>query len=184
MLPTNRAATQESPALCPVRSGVENAMAKHVLPFAGVLLLGSLVGFLAMLRAFLDGEVFDAGTMVSGDYRVAGAAAGNSSARASNGEGALAICSAGGAESRSDPTGHAQQALALICFWGLGLWILKRARVSSPRDRIKLLCGTLLLSSMLVLYSWEDAQELVEYQTVSCLNMCLCLYVTLSLANL
>ena len=66
MLPTSRTATQESPGLCPVRSGVENAMVKHVMPFAVILLLGSLVGFLAMLRSFLDGEVFDAGTMVRG----------------------------------------------------------------------------------------------------------------------
>ena len=43
---------------------MENAMIKHVTPFAVILSLSSLVGFLAMLRAFFDGEVFDAGSMV------------------------------------------------------------------------------------------------------------------------
>lgn len=66
----------------------------------------------------------------------------------------------------TDP-GRPTQALVLICFWAIGLWILKRARISSPRDRIKLLCGTLLFAGMLTLYAWADAEELIEYQTVS-----------------
>ena len=57
------------------------------------------------------------------------------------------------------------QVLLMICYWAVGLWILQRARISSPRDRIRLMCGTVILAGMLLLYSWADAEELLEYQT-------------------
>jgi len=56
-------ATQEA-KLCPVMTGVKNAGVKLVMPFALILLLSSISGFLAAARFFLDGEVLDAGTMV------------------------------------------------------------------------------------------------------------------------
>ena len=110
---------QGTPGLCPVKAGVENAKLRHVMPFALVLALGLVVGLLAVARAFLDGEIFDAGTM----------------------------------------------ALILICYVSAGLWVLQRARISSPRDRVPLFCGTVVVAAALVLYAWADAEELVQYKT-------------------
>jgi len=62
-------------------------------------------------------------------------------------------------------TWFAAQALLLICYWAAGLWILKRARISSPRDRVKLISFTLVLALGIVVYAWADAEELFEYQT-------------------
>ena len=102
-----------------VKAGMENARLRHVMPFALVLVFGFFVGLLAVARAFLDGEIFDAGSV----------------------------------------------ALLIICYACAGLWILRRARISSPRDRVPLLCGTAILAAGLVLYAWADAEELLEYQT-------------------
>jgi hypothetical protein len=102
-----------------VKAGMENARLRHVMPFALVIALGFFVGLMAVARAFLDGEIFDAGSV----------------------------------------------ALLLICYVCAGLWILRRARISSPRDRVPLLCGTVILAAGLVLYAWADVEELLEYQT-------------------
>jgi len=56
---------QNDSGFCPVKNGLKDAMVKHVMPFAVVLSVGSVVGFLGMVRAFLDGEVVDAGITVS-----------------------------------------------------------------------------------------------------------------------
>ena len=119
MTSPSAAGMQGTPGLCPVRAGVENAKLRHVMPFALVLVLGLVVGLLAVSRAFLDGEIFDAGTM----------------------------------------------ALILICYVSFGLWVLQRARISSPRDRVPLFCGTVVVAAALMLYAWADAEELVVYQT-------------------
>ena len=118
------------------------------MPFVFILGLSSIVGFFAGARAFLDGEDFEAGKVVRKSV---------SACRNVNIQAGVRVCAC-----------HNRaflQVLLMICYWAVGLWILQRARISSPRDRIRLMCGTVVMAGMLLLYSWADAEELLEYQT-------------------
>ena len=55
--------------------------------------------------------------------------------------------------------------LLLICYLAIFAWVLRRLQRSSPRDRVQLLLGAVVIAVLLLLFTGQDAAELVRYQT-------------------
>ena len=55
--------------------------------------------------------------------------------------------------------------LLLMCYLAIFVWVQLRLQRSSPRDRVQLLLGAVFIAVLLLLLTWQDAAELVRYQT-------------------